>query len=195
MTPVSPADFGDGAQEAIALIDALRGDLQDRCHRLGARLYAKRPRAFGERVGGYWSAWHALGRERPVGAIDDLASEPAHRRDERQHHVGGQRRAAPALFDVPHRALADHPRDRVGTRAAAALARCGTRPPTRTVSEPLVELDIGPGAPEQRQGLRVLDDGRLEYRGDGDVGINAAGHAELRGLPLEWRLQWTYTQP
>jgi CHAD domain-containing protein len=79
MILASPADFGDGAEEAIALIDAVRGDLQDRCHRLGARLYAERPRAFGERVGGYWSAWHALGRERPVGAIDDLASEPADR--------------------------------------------------------------------------------------------------------------------
>jgi hypothetical protein len=63
------------------------------------------------------------------------------------------------------------------------------------VSEPLVELEIGPGPPERRQGLRVLDDGRLEYRGDVDVGIDAAGHAELRTVPLEWRWQWTYTEP
>jgi hypothetical protein len=63
------------------------------------------------------------------------------------------------------------------------------------VSAPLLELEIGPGPPERRQGLRVLDDGRLEYRGDVDVGVNAEGGAELHSVPLEWRLQWTYTAP
>jgi len=63
------------------------------------------------------------------------------------------------------------------------------------VSEPLVELEIGPGPPERRQGLRVLDDGRLEYRGDVAVDVDAGGHADLRSVPLEWRLQWTYTGP
>ena len=76
----APRDFGGGASdEAIVLVDAARADLQDRCRRLGARLYAEPPRAFGQRVGRYWKAWHALGRERPVGEIGDLAREPADR--------------------------------------------------------------------------------------------------------------------
>ena len=39
----------------------------------------------------------------------------------------------------------------------------------------------------------MLDDGRVEYRGNVEVDLDAAGHAELRAVPLEWRLQWTYT--
>ncbi len=76
----APADFGgDGAREALALIHAARADLQDRCLRLGARIYAEPPKALRARVAGYWWAWHDLGRERPVGEIGDLASEPADR--------------------------------------------------------------------------------------------------------------------
>jgi hypothetical protein len=63
------------------------------------------------------------------------------------------------------------------------------------VSEPLIELEIGPGAPDQRLGLRVLDAGRVEYRGDVEVALDADGQARLRSVPLEWRLQWTYTEP
>jgi CHAD domain-containing protein len=73
-----PGRFG-ADDAATALIDAVRADLQDRCLRLGARLYAESSRAFGRRVGCYWTAWHALGRERPVGALGDLAVEPADR--------------------------------------------------------------------------------------------------------------------
>jgi hypothetical protein len=61
------------------------------------------------------------------------------------------------------------------------------------MSKPLIELEIGPGPSEARQGLRVLDDGRLEYRGDVEVDVGARGRAELRSVPLEWRVQWTYT--
>jgi CHAD domain-containing protein len=75
----APGDFGGGTDAAVALIEAVRRDLQDRCHRLGARVYVERPQAFADRVGGYWSAWRALGRERPVGTIDALAGEPADR--------------------------------------------------------------------------------------------------------------------
>jgi CHAD domain-containing protein len=77
----TPADFGgdDGAREALALIDAARADLQDRCVRLGARIYAESPKALRPRVARYWSAWHDLGRERPVGKIGDLGGEPADR--------------------------------------------------------------------------------------------------------------------
>jgi hypothetical protein len=76
----APADFGDdGAREALALIDAARADLQDRCLRLGGRIYAVRPKALRARVGRYWRAWHDLGRERPVGELGDLAGEPADR--------------------------------------------------------------------------------------------------------------------
>jgi CHAD domain-containing protein len=75
-----PHDFGgEGLAEVVAVIDAARGDLQDRCLRLGARIYAEAPGAYRTRVEGYWTAWQALGRERPVGEIGDLASEPADR--------------------------------------------------------------------------------------------------------------------
>jgi hypothetical protein len=60
------------------------------------------------------------------------------------------------------------------------------------VSDPLLELEIGPGPPDERQGLRVLDDGRVEYRGDVDVIVGARGQAELEPVPLAWRHQWTY---
>jgi hypothetical protein len=60
------------------------------------------------------------------------------------------------------------------------------------VSEPLLELEVGPGPPDQRQGLRVLDDGRVEYRGDVEVTVGARGQAELHQVPLAWRPQWVY---
>ena len=74
-------DFGGrgASDQAVAVIDVVRADLQDRCARLGARLYAEAPPAYGRRVGRYWAAWHALGRERPVGEIADLARQPADR--------------------------------------------------------------------------------------------------------------------
>jgi CHAD domain-containing protein len=77
----APRGFGGRAagDQAIALIDGARADLQDRCIRLGARLYAESPRAHSRRVARYWRAWHAFGRERPTGAIDDLAGGPADR--------------------------------------------------------------------------------------------------------------------
>ena len=66
------------------------------------------------------------------------------------------------------------------------------RPGARAVSEPLLELEFGGG----EQGLRVLDDGRLEYRGDVDVDVGADGRACSCGrVPLAWREQWTYTEP
>ena len=76
----APRDFGGAAsKEAVALIDGARADLQDRCHRLGARVYAEPAPAFRKRLGRYWAAWRTQGRERPAGEIGDLASEPADR--------------------------------------------------------------------------------------------------------------------
>ena len=77
----TPGDFGGrgASDQAVAVVDGARADLQDRCVRLGARLYAEPPRAYARRVGRYWTAWHALGRERPVGEIADLARQPADR--------------------------------------------------------------------------------------------------------------------
>jgi CHAD domain-containing protein len=76
----APRDFGGAAStKAVALIDGARGDLQDRCLRLGARIYAEPAPAFRKRLGGYWAAWQTLGRERPAGEIGELASEPADR--------------------------------------------------------------------------------------------------------------------
>lgn len=87
----APAEFGGdaAAAEALALVDATRADLQDRCVRLGARLYAERPAALGRRVRGYWTAWDTVGRERPVGSIADLAHEPADRPAEAADVVAG----------------------------------------------------------------------------------------------------------
>jgi CHAD domain-containing protein len=71
--------LGTAEEDVVAVIDAVRADLQDRCLRLGARLYAESPAALARRGRRYWPAWRTLGRERPVGAIEDLASEPADR--------------------------------------------------------------------------------------------------------------------
>ena len=60
------------------------------------------------------------------------------------------------------------------------------------MSEPLLELEIGPGPPGERQGLRVLEDGTVEYRGDVEVTVGARGQAEVHPAPLAWRRQWTY---
>lgn len=60
------------------------------------------------------------------------------------------------------------------------------------MTEPLLQLEVGPGPPDQRQGLRVLEDGTVEYRGDVDVTVGARGQAELHPVPLAWRRQWTY---
>jgi predicted component of type VI protein secretion system len=61
------------------LIDAVRADLRDRCIRLGVRLYAESPKAYARRLSRYWDARRELGRERPVGELEDLAHEPADR--------------------------------------------------------------------------------------------------------------------
>ena len=76
----APAQFGGRAtDDALAIIDPVRADLQDRAHRLAARLYAEPPRAFAERVALYWDACQEVGRERPAGELADLAREPADR--------------------------------------------------------------------------------------------------------------------
>ncbi len=67
------------ARTASDLVDGLRADLRDRCVRLGARLYAESPRPLERRLGRYWTAWDDVGRERPVGEIADLASQPSDR--------------------------------------------------------------------------------------------------------------------
>ncbi len=103
----------------------------------------------------------------------------------------------PQHYSRFHAALCSLQGDGLGARAAAAQAgraRGGTRAHSRAVSEPLVSLEIGPGEPAERKGLRVLDDGRLEYRGDVEVDLDAHGQAELRSVLLQWRLQWTYTE-
>jgi CHAD domain-containing protein len=52
------------------LADRTAADLQARAYRLGATLYCESPKAFGRRLGRYWQAWHELGDEQPVGALD-----------------------------------------------------------------------------------------------------------------------------
>jgi hypothetical protein len=51
----------------------------------------------------------------------------------------------------------------------------------------LLRLDLQRG-----QALRVLSDGRYEFRGDVEPEIGEDGEVSLRKVPLEWRLQWTF---
>ncbi|WP_217913982.1 CHAD domain-containing protein [Miltoncostaea marina] len=67
------------AADALAIIDPVRADLQDRALRLAARLYAETPTAFARRMAAYWEACAATGRERPAGELAGLAEEPADR--------------------------------------------------------------------------------------------------------------------
>ena len=76
----APEEFGGaGSRDVVELIDAVRADLRDRCIRLGVRLYAETPAAHGRRMRRLWATWADVGRERPVGELDDLAHEPADR--------------------------------------------------------------------------------------------------------------------
>jgi CHAD domain-containing protein len=71
--------IGPEAGGVVALIDAVRHDLQDRSLRLGGRIHAERPRAFGRRLAAYRRAWERLGPERSTGDIAHLAKDPADR--------------------------------------------------------------------------------------------------------------------
>jgi hypothetical protein len=75
---------------------------------------------------------------------------------------------------------------------ALLLAGCGGGAPAkeaaRVADEPLLELDI-----QQGQALRVLPDGRYEFRGDVEPEVSEDGGVTLRKVPLQWRLQWTFT--
>jgi hypothetical protein len=75
----------------------------------------------------------------------------------------------------------------MGARPAAREAH---RPTAGAVSEPLLQLDLQRG-----QALRVLPDGRYEFRGDVEPEVGDDGSVQLRAVPLEWRLQWTFTPP
>ncbi|MGH8931732.1 MAG: CHAD domain-containing protein [Egibacteraceae bacterium] len=71
----SPDEFGGTASVswALVIVDDSRADLQRRATQAGARLYVERPRAFGDRMSGYWKSWRVFGEELPVGAISDLS--------------------------------------------------------------------------------------------------------------------------
>jgi CHAD domain-containing protein len=70
----SPDRFGGQAQvrAACALADERRVTLERRAMSLGARLYAEKPRAYADRMGGYWRLWHGMGDEKPAGGLADL---------------------------------------------------------------------------------------------------------------------------
>ena len=67
-----PDMFGGSAyvDHVHRLADRTAADLQAGAFRLGATLYSESPKAFGRRLGSYWQAWHELGDEQPVGALD-----------------------------------------------------------------------------------------------------------------------------
>lgn len=70
----SPERFGGQGPVSAAceLAEAHRADLEGRAARFGARLFAERPRAYTDRMGAYWEAWHEAGTEKPVGGLADL---------------------------------------------------------------------------------------------------------------------------
>ena len=179
----APADFGGRrASEAIALDRRRAG----RTCRTAATASARgstpsRPRAFGgaRRAATGRRGTRSAASARSGRSTTWRASPRSPRRAtascRRATSCGRSttRRSIPRSARSPMR-----PNGRSGRRSPSR-ARPGPRRPPRAVSEPLLELEIGPGAPEERQGLRVLDDGRLEYRGHVDVDLDAGGQAEL----------------
>jgi len=75
----SPEEAGIAMADVLAALDAVRADLQDRSLRLGARVYAEPPRAFGRRIGRYRTAWDRFGAERSTGEISALARDASDR--------------------------------------------------------------------------------------------------------------------
>jgi CHAD domain-containing protein len=61
---------------------AARAELERGAFRLGERIYAERPAAFGRRVSAYVTAWRDDGAETPVGPLEEVLepSDRAHRR-------------------------------------------------------------------------------------------------------------------
>jgi CHAD domain-containing protein len=50
---------GNDRDALIAVLESRRKQLQDKAFRLGARIFAEKPRRFTNRIGGYWQAWRA----------------------------------------------------------------------------------------------------------------------------------------
>jgi hypothetical protein len=57
-----------------------RSELERGAFRLGTRVYADRPAAFGRRLAAYVEAWRDDGAETPVGPVEQVLepSDPAH---------------------------------------------------------------------------------------------------------------------
>ncbi len=70
----APDRFGGQAQVRAAcnLADERRVMLEKRALRLGARLYAEKPKAYADRMGAYWWVWHDMGDEKPAAGLADL---------------------------------------------------------------------------------------------------------------------------
>jgi hypothetical protein len=70
----APERFGgrDAVEAACDLAEARRADLEQRATRLGARLYAEKPKAYAARLGAYWQVWQDTGSEEPAGALAHL---------------------------------------------------------------------------------------------------------------------------
>lgn len=73
----APARYGGAptAERAARLAEASRRDLERRAIRLGLRLYAETPKAFGRRLGAYWKAQRRSGSELTTGELAALRDE------------------------------------------------------------------------------------------------------------------------
>jgi CHAD domain-containing protein len=70
----SPTHFGgtEPTEAVLAMAALSRAELEQRAIRLGARLYAETPRAFGRRLHAYWRAARQEGEELPTGELADI---------------------------------------------------------------------------------------------------------------------------
>jgi CHAD domain-containing protein len=70
----TPDGFGGRApvRATCHLADDRRDMLERRALRVGARLYAEKPKGYGDRMAAYWRVWHDLGDEKPTAGLADL---------------------------------------------------------------------------------------------------------------------------
>ncbi len=73
----SPTHFGgtEPTETVLAMAALSRAELEQRAIRLGARLYAETPQAFGRRLHAYWRAARQEGVELPTGELADITPE------------------------------------------------------------------------------------------------------------------------
>jgi CHAD domain-containing protein len=106
-----------GGSATVAMLErrtsAARSELERAAFRLGERIYAERPAAFGRRIGAYVRAWHKDGAEVPVGPLEEVLEAPDPARVHRRRPAVARSLVAvgvAAIAVVSIRSLATHRR-------------------------------------------------------------------------------------